>query len=529
MAISIFLAEDELIIRRSISKNIDWESEGFEFLGAAADGELALPLVLAKKPDILITDIKMPFLDGLQLSELVKKKLPKTKILLLTGYKDFDFAKKAISIGVTDYILKPITTEKLISRLQDIAWDIENERENSRLLETYKAEKAERKTASRNNFFAKLISNIYTFQQLLDKAKDLDLDLVGTQYAILLLKMTFRESNLENEQKINELEQHLPLPDGWITFDRGAEGLGILCINFEPSEWKKEHDLLCNYLDQNEGLTYFGAVGPAVKRLTEISQSYQKASKAFASRFFIDRDNIIESYDAVGNPEEKLGTIPLFRLDSDNIDRTIIERFLQLGQQEEEGPFITDYLQKFDDISLDSLDFRHYLMMDTYFCCSDFLCRIGYTKADLKPLDIARLQGCSRQKLASCLSELLRQTLQLRDSVSHSTHSTLIENTKRFMEGHYNSKQMALNYVADEMGISPNYLSTLFSNETGETFTEYLTKLKMEKAIELLLSTDMRSSEIAIAIGYQDPHYFSHMFKKYTGLSPRGYRTRKSQ
>lgn len=142
--IKVFLVEDEPIIRKSIRENIDWEKEGFQFCGEAGDGEIALPLIRIEKPDILITDVKMPFMDGLELAELVRKELPTTKILILSGFRDFDFAKKAISIGVTDYLSKPITSERLLDAIKQVAKRIKDEQEESSLVKTYQQEMAEK-------------------------------------------------------------------------------------------------------------------------------------------------------------------------------------------------------------------------------------------------------------------------------------------------------------------------------------------------------------------------------------------------
>ena len=135
--VKVFLVEDESIIRRGIRDNIDWESHGFGFVGEAGDGEYAYPLILKTKPDILITDIKMPFMDGLELSRLVKKNLPKTRIIVLSGCNEFDYAKEAIKIGISDYLLKPVTSVSLMDTLKHVADEIREEQENSILLERY--------------------------------------------------------------------------------------------------------------------------------------------------------------------------------------------------------------------------------------------------------------------------------------------------------------------------------------------------------------------------------------------------------
>lgn len=128
--VKVFLVEDESIIRRGIRDNIAWESHGFEFVGEAGDGEYAYPLLLNTKPDILITDIKMPFMDGLELSRLVKKSLPKTRIIILSGYNEFEYAKEAIKIGISDYLLKPVTSVSLLDTLKHVAMRSGKSRKN---------------------------------------------------------------------------------------------------------------------------------------------------------------------------------------------------------------------------------------------------------------------------------------------------------------------------------------------------------------------------------------------------------------
>ena len=119
--IKVFLVEDEVVIRDAIKNSINWEQEGYEFVGEASDGELALPMILKEKPDILITDIRMPFMDGLELSRLVKKELPDTNIIILSGYDEFEYAKEAIKIGVEEYLLKPISSNVLLEHLGEVA------------------------------------------------------------------------------------------------------------------------------------------------------------------------------------------------------------------------------------------------------------------------------------------------------------------------------------------------------------------------------------------------------------------------
>ena len=126
--IKLFLAEDEIVMRDGIKKQIDWKKEDIEFVGEASDGELAWPMILETKPDILLTDIKMPFMDGLELSELVKKELPETYIIILSGYDEFSYAQRAVSLGVTEYLLKPLPPGKLLECIRKVKQKIEESR-----------------------------------------------------------------------------------------------------------------------------------------------------------------------------------------------------------------------------------------------------------------------------------------------------------------------------------------------------------------------------------------------------------------
>ena len=155
--IKVFLVEDEVIIRNGIKNNIPWEAEGFEFAGEASDGELAWPLIRRIHPDILITDIRMPFMDGLELSALVRKELPDTKIIILSGFGEFEYAKKAITLGITEYLLKPISSEKLLEVVKRVADIIREEQAQRSLVERYRKEMQENIRIEKKRLFDRMV------------------------------------------------------------------------------------------------------------------------------------------------------------------------------------------------------------------------------------------------------------------------------------------------------------------------------------------------------------------------------------
>src|SRR5512141_2164887 len=129
MSYKVFFVEDEIITREGIRDNVDWKAYGFEFCGEASDGEMALPLLRTAQPDVLITDIKMPFMDGLQLSKIIRERMPWVKIIILSGHDEFEYAQQAIKLGVTDYLLKPITVQNLQTALQKLTVQLNRERD----------------------------------------------------------------------------------------------------------------------------------------------------------------------------------------------------------------------------------------------------------------------------------------------------------------------------------------------------------------------------------------------------------------
>ena len=194
----VFLVEDEVIIRNGIKNNIPWEKEGFEFAGEASDGELAWPLIKNTKPDILITDIKMPFMNGLELSELVRREMPDTKIIILSGYSEFEYAKQAITLGVTDYLLKPITSEKLMEVIKRVAAIIQEERAHRDLVAQYKKEMQENISLEKKQLFERIILQNCSTREFLEQGRELGLDLAAAYYTVLLFKLMAQEEHNAN-------------------------------------------------------------------------------------------------------------------------------------------------------------------------------------------------------------------------------------------------------------------------------------------------------------------------------------------
>ena len=202
--LKVFLVEDESIVREGLRDNIMWQQYGYQFAGEASDGEMALPLIRKVKPDVLITDIKMPFMDGLALSRIVSQEFPQMKIIIISGYDDFEYARQAIRVGVEQYLLKPITKMNLQKALEEIREKIENERAQEDYLEKFKEEMLEYEQFSRRNFFEKVFEGQLSVQEIYEEAQKLSLEMNASGYNLAMVSL-WEKKNVEERSQDSRL------------------------------------------------------------------------------------------------------------------------------------------------------------------------------------------------------------------------------------------------------------------------------------------------------------------------------------
>lgn len=533
--IKVFLVEDEVIIRSGVKKSINWEQEGYEFVGEASDGELAYPMILKEKPDILITDIRMPFMDGLELSRLVKKELPDIKILILSGYDEFEYAKKAIKIGVTEYLLKPISAAKLTEVLNAVAETIRQENEEKNLLETYFAEMRENTERDKMRLFEKLLMGDLSMGEILEAGERFGMNLGASCYKIVLFKIL---ANLENhvyaEQMVDacsSVEQAASMMEGVYVFQRGVEGWAFLLTAQDEKSMEESAKILYQNLKQAmknyTQLEYFGGIGSAVPRIRSLKQSFREADRAFAARFVEEANQIISQKKfEKSQMEEGLKMQGVVQIGK---SREMLQKFLSNGTREEVKAFSDAYISRIEEENIRSTMVRQYVVIDVCIVILSFCERISSAnrlQEEAEELQKMMQKIHSLSEIKKYVVRLLNEAIELRDAESGRRYSDLIAAAKKEIENHYMTEEISLNTVAISVGMSPSYFSSIFSKEAGKTFVEYLTEVRIEKAKEFLMCSSMKTSEIGYEVGYKDPHYFSYIFKKVQGCSPKEYRAR---
>lgn len=534
--IKVFLVEDEVVVREGIRKTLNWEENDFKFCGEASDGELAYPLIQKYKPDIVITDIRMPFMDGLELSRLIKKEMPWIKIIILSGYGEFEYAKEAINIGVTEYLLKPISGTELMNCLLKVKENIINERKEKANIEQFKKEMKEYEEDEKRRIFYDLVNNMQPLSNILERAKELNLELSAIVYNIILFTVDhireYNHESMEIENINRELKQLFQSDNDIIIFDLFMDGMALLLKGNSPEDLRKKQEYYISRIKEtmnaHRGISYFGGIGVPVGRLGELNRCYHEASRAFSYRYIWEENLILDS-GAISETREYLKQTN--RLNMDNIvklDKRKVEKFLKMGSKEDVGNFVDEYLRSIGDENRNSVLFRQYVVIDMYSIVAGFCEEIGVK--DYEPENPLHNDSEFNQIISKFeytkdyIKRIFENAIEVRDKITTSKYNDIISKAKIYIQENFCREDLSLNQVAASVYVTPSHFSSVFSQKTGQTFIKYLTDLRMNKAKELLKYTDMKTSEIGYAVGYKDPHYFSYLFKKTFNCSPKQYR-----
>jgi len=533
--LKVFLVEDESIIRETLRDTVPWTQYGYSFAGEAADGEMALPLIRQARPDVLITDIRMPFMDGLALSELVSKEFPEIKIVIISGYDDFEYARQAIHIGVERYLLKPITKNALLGVLEEIKEKIRGEQAQRGYSALFRQEAQEYEQYARRSFFERVVAGQLTVQQIYETAEKLDIDLRAQCYAIAFFSVVperhgAAESYSEPDAQIRDglLTHFLKYPE-YILLRWSLTTYMVLL----KDDSAKMPDLVsrCIHAVQEQYETYapdqswYTAVSQPTQRLSALPACFEEVSRLWAYRYILPRQHILtgNTVGVLAGAEENSG---LDRLDASKVNPSILADVMRNASAQEIPSFVDEYVHSVEE-ALTSNPFCQYLLLSVRFTAAEFTQSLGIPQKEfldgLSCLDLVG-QSVTAADLKSCLSEILLRTVELRDRASSGQLRSLLQQAVAYIDSHFTDDTLSLNQVAREINISANYLSAVFSQEMGNTFTEYVTSRRMDRAKELLRNTDKRSGDVAMEVGYRDPHYFSFLFKKTQGCTPRDYR-----
>ncbi len=524
---SVFAVDDEPIVLEGIRSKIDWEGSNFTFAGEATDGEIALSMIHEIKPDILVTDIKMPFMDGLQLAEAIKRTQPWIKIIILSGHDEFDYAKKAISIGIEDYLLKPFTPDELLASLKKIAAQIDKERKQLSDISKLREELKSSEALIKKDFLNNLVHGSADTDTVMQKCSQLGISLISRYYKVLISRIESKTGNTKNQQEAcSLLNSYSAAINEAVSFFHHSNLLVCIFKGSTQSELDdnsfRAAETISHIATKNDDCTVLTAIGKTVEHLSQLKESYDDAKKILQINSKSQENRIISSDDLTETETGAEDALLDFKEGDPLVDKlkyagkgdikAIIEESMSLIKK---NP---------DQFSV----FASYLLVDLIFAVSKLVEKLGGNIKELNPEILQRKfiddAVSDEARFTKTLEQVLDFALEFRDSKMTGKYGNVILKAKQFIEENYADQNTTLTSVAEAVCLSPNHFSAIFSQECKTTFIEYLTNVRLENAKRLMRETDMKGYDIAYECGFSDPHYFSYIFKKNTGLSPREYK-----
>jgi two-component system response regulator YesN len=523
MLYKVFLVEDEIVTREGIRDNVDWKSAGFEFCGEAPDGEIALPLIEARQPDLLITDIKMPFMDGLQLCKILREHMPWVKIIILSGHDELQYAQTAIQLGVSEYLLKPVSVSDLHRVLQRALEALDRERLERDSLKRLRQQVDDNLALLREKFLRRLVLGGFSSAEAIDQSGQFGLNLIANNYLVILLQIDLPDHAglpaYQHYQRVERIISNLIDSNrGVFLLQKDLEELLLLVKGDSPEESAQEAAFLIELIqketENQTPCTLKIGRGSPVQRLGDIHHSFAEALASLNGPADVE---LIQTLDTGAG---SIGQVKL--------DQAAFEHYLKSGTAQDFDKFFATQLEPISQAAARSPLVKYYLFMDVLLTMAQMIHDLGGEVDQVLPETHQIEKFLGRVKTLEEIHEQIRRVvlhvLAFRDSRVDRQQARIIHQAVTYINKNLSDPDLALNQVAASANLSPSHFSVVFSQEMGETYRDYLTRVRIEHAKELLRTTNLLCADVAYQCGYNDPHYFSYIFKKNTGISPQQFR-----
>lgn len=531
----IMLADDEEELRTGIMRKIDWEAAGFILVGDAENGEDALEKIDMLLPDVVLTDIRMPYMDGLTLAKEIRAKYPSIKIVIFSGHDEFEYAQKAIKLNVFEYILKPVNVEELTAILLRMHENMDNEICQSRNIQQLRERYIKSLPILREKLMQDLMHGAIDESAAARRIRECDIDLLGAeQWVVFRLDIEIPTAQASiMEISLHQEEQLIPISVQQLLCKRMKEycrctsfmSTGGLCAVAALDEGQtldglvKVLDDLCRTAYRMLELDVTAALGNPCHTLAELATSYKQAKTAMGYKAIMGTGAVI----SIGDVEPQTQTMAHV----DMIAEGDFVNNLKFGSEDEVRAMVQNLVTEADKARNYRSQYQIYLLdimnvllhtIEKHDICLD---TVFGENADLFD-ELSRLY--TPQELHNWLSLACKKIRQQLTSGREHTTQSMVIGAKDYMKENYQNSEISLEKVCEFLHISSTYFSAMFKKETGKSYVTYLTELRLEKALELLKTTDEKTYIIAARVGYTEPNYFGYVFKKQYGVSPAKYR-----
>lgn len=525
----VMLVDDEDEVRQAIERRVNWEEIGFKVVASAENGEEALEKAEKYQPDVVMSDIHMPFMDGLTFCRKLKEQLPGTRIIIFSGYDEFEYAKEAIRLEAEEYILKPIDAEelkKIFLRIKDRLDEEYNRRRNIETLEKYYQESL---PILKEQLLIGILEGRINESSIGKYLSEYGINLESAFYCVGIIE----PGTIADDMNITR--QMLAVSLKQIVNEQFEKSMDFISINYlghvivvgklkntdEYNEFAATNDHICKLASKILGVPVSAGIGKVVGKIIDLALSYSEANDALSYRILLDENQAIQIKDVE----------PGFTSYAEFGDADINEllKAIKIGSKEELVSTIDMIVKK---LKKSTVSIHHIQLYFVEIYVALMRLARSYELSDEQLGELDRDVYSETRKINSLdeLNEWLTNIcMQLRGFIRKERQDStklLVEKAKEYITENYADSELSLDAVCGFLGVSPTYFSSLFKKDTGVSFVTYITNIRMEQAVHLLESTAEKSYIIAGMVGYEDPNYFSYVFKKAYGISPSKYRNK---
>ncbi|KON66485.1 hypothetical protein AKG34_25890 [Peribacillus butanolivorans] len=494
---NVFLVDDEPFIIEGMRALVPWEDYGLKVVGEASNGSEAIKKLETCHVDILLTDIMMPIMDGLELISTLKERHPNTKYIVLSGYEEFEYVKKGMKLGIENYLLKPVNEQELISTLENSIEKLEKSTNNE---EAY--------TILRDNTIWRCLNQDIDAKEWRERVELYSLEFDGQNLAVVLMQISDGEHENSSffRKRVEELFQSVCIinPDG--------ELILLVSFNCEDGLKKKLDELNMLFAGYVSG-KYHINVGSFVCSTSELYKSYQRAKELSSYRLVLKESGLITDELTKQYTQASLST-------SNELDD--LKRYIVGSEQEKAFLWIKG---AFDEINKSTKKVAPTIIRGFAIEIVTSIQKDVSSHANEQTVGIVKriLEAYSIGILVDILIDFIEGIFRTLEQKSEH-RSPIIQSVVQYIQEHF-YEELSLKTLSYKFHINSIYLGQLFQKETGLVFSEYINHLRLEKAKQLLRGTHLKAGIIGKQVGYSDSAYFYKQFKKAVGITPSAWRT----
>lgn len=511
----MILVDDEPNIRKGLTNLIPWEDYGVELVGEADNGEAALALIDRLHPDLAITDIRMPHMDGLELLRQMQERPDAPKFIMLSGFDQFDYVRTAMRLGAQNYLLKPVDAEELTTTVVELVGLLNDERQKKQQFE-------ESMQALLNNTLNRLLNNQIEVRELREKCKLLDITLRCNHMVVGCIRPLFDNQDVSlryimfRSLDICRQKTH----SGLTVYPVADSSDNIALIIKNPDSRCSQQQILellehlAREITRQLGCRCMTALGTDAASFKDISSSYQNALRLLNLKCLW------------GDSEIAVDTAAAIQTNvSTSFDPKLITELLQ----NHDGEKLRSLVEHFFDRTLpekrvDNLVLVKYHLVELVACAlqAAYQCYVPASEITVIRSGIyAELQQCrSLDSLRSCILDFFEDLSRRTQQINTNNYSQRVQYAVEHIHRHYNDCNLSLKTLAGELDINAAYLGRQFSSETGVFFSDYLNHVRIQHARQLLNTTQLKLTDVAQQVGFMNVSYFSTIYKKVTGERP---------